>query len=81
VKEKLIMKKVRYVAKMIVEFEVEEDFGKDAYPEGLDEEALRTEMETDVFHEIFQGELKSYEAEGFVIEDGKVTAKHKKVYE
>lgn len=75
------MKKVRYVSTMVVEFDIDEEFEKEGYPDGLNKEALVTEMKSDIFHELFEGELVSVEAEGFIIEDGVVTAQHKQVFD
>lgn len=74
------MKKVRYVAKMVVEFDVDDEYEKGAYPNGLNQAAIEEEMKSDVFPEIFTGELKSFEAEGFIIEDEEVTATHKESF-
>lgn len=72
-------KKVRYVARMVVEFEVDEEFEKFAYPNGLNKDTMVAEMKTDNFHEFFLDELLEYEAEGFIIENGEVVASHKQV--
>lgn len=70
-------KKVKYIARMVVEFEVDEEFEKQGYPNGLNKQALIAEMQSDTFPEIFEGEVKSFHAEGFIIENDEVVATHK----
>ncbi|MFP7442625.1 hypothetical protein [Bacillus sp. MMSF_3328] len=74
------MKKVKYIATMVVEFEVDENDEAKFYPNGLNEESLKEEMESDGIHDIFQGELKRYEIDGYIIEKGQLVSKHKKVF-
>jgi len=74
------MKKVRYVATMVVEFEVTEDMEIEMFPNGLNKESLKEEMQSDVFDELFEGELVEYKAEGFLIENGQVVAQHKETF-
>ncbi|MGI2329676.1 hypothetical protein [Planococcus sp. YIM B11945] len=76
------MKKVKYIATMVVEFEVQENEEKVYYPEGLNEQALIAEMKSDTFSELFENDVKSFHAEGFLIEDDAVIATHKeKIFE
>ena len=71
------MKKVKYIATMVVEFEIDEEFEKSGYPDGLNKQALINEMQSDTFPELFEGEVKSFDAEGFIIENDEVVATHK----
>lgn len=71
------MKKVKYIATMVIELEVQENEEKMYYPNGLNEQALIDEMESDTFPELFGNEVKSFHAEGFIIENDEVVARHK----
>lgn len=76
------VKTVQYIATMVVEFQVDEEFEKEGYPNGLNKQALIDEMKSDTFPELFEGEVKSFHAVGSITEDGVVTATHEeKIFE
>lgn len=76
------MKTVKYIATMVVEFEVPENEERTYYPEGLNKQALIAEMKSDTFPELFENEVKSFHAEGFIMVKDEVVATHKeKIFE
>lgn len=74
-------KKLRYVATMVVEIDISDQDEKDMFSGDFTLEHMKDEMNSDVFDELFQGELAEYKAEGSLMtEDGKVIGTHKVVF-